>query len=258
MSNEPPPGQPPEDDPFLKKPSEPTPPGGGGGMPPGGTPPGGGTPPPGSGAPPPGGGPYGNPPPGGPYGTPPPGSPYGSTPPPYDAYGGGNQYGAPDPLSGMPPLADFGRRLLARIIDALIVAIPLGLLEWATSGRYMYESKSGDSTSDVVSKAYTGSGLAWTLIGIVVYLGYDTLMLKRDGQTVGKKLLNLRVAMLNDGSVPTTSAALARTAVLWVPALLCCPCLWQVILIITILTDKPYKQGLHDKAGKTVVVSTAH
>lgn len=255
MSNEPPPGEPPENDPFLKKPQEPTPPFGGEGA--GGTPPGGGTPPPGGGAPPPGGGPYGNPPPGGPYGTPPPGSPYGA-PPPYDAYGGGNQYGGPDPLSGMPPLADLGRRLLARIIDALIVAIPLGLLEWATSGRYMYETKNGDSTSDVVSKAYTGSGLAWTLIGIVVYLGYDTLMLKRDGQTVGKKLLNLRVAMLNDGSVPTTSAALTRTAVLWVPALLCCPCIWQIILIITIVTDKPYKQGLHDKSGKTVVVSTAH
>ncbi|MFD9485539.1 RDD family protein [Streptomyces sp. NPDC059991] len=254
MSNEPPPGrpaedEPPENDPFLKRPSgspgwsQDPPPGGG--------------PPPGSGAPPPGGGPYGSPPPGSPYGTPPPGSPYGSTPPPYDPYGGGNQYGGPDPLSGMPPLADFGRRLLARIIDALLIAIPLGVLEWATSDRWVYQTRSGEDTSDVIGRAYSGSGLAWNLIGIVAYLAYDTIMLKRDGQTVGKKLLNLRVAMLNDGSVPTTSAALARTAVLWLPALLCCPCLWQIILIITILTDKPYKQGLHDKAGKTVVVSTA-
>ncbi|MEU1075004.1 MULTISPECIES: RDD family protein [unclassified Streptomyces] len=254
MSNEPPPGQPPEDDPFLKKPSEPSQP------PPGwsqGPPPGGASPPPGGGTPPPGGGPYGSPPPGSPYDQPP-GSPYGGTPPPYDPYGGGNQYGGPDPLSGMPPLADFGRRLLARVIDALLIAIPLALLEWASSDRWVYETRTGEDTSDVISRAYSGSGLAWNLIGIVAYLAYDTLMLKRDGQTVGKKLLNLRVAMLNDGSVPTTSAALARTAVLWLPALLCCPCLWQIILIITILTDKPYRQGLHDKAGKTVVVSTAH
>lgn len=39
--------------------------------------------------------------------------------------------------------------------------------------------------------------------------------------------------------------------------LLCCPCLWWLINIVLMFTDKPYRQGLHDKAAKTVVVSTA-
>ncbi|GGU25483.1 RDD family protein [Streptomyces violascens] len=259
-TDQPPPGQPPEDDPFLKKPSEPPQSGspyGGSGPPPGDSPYG-------TGPPPGGAGPYGAPPPpagsgaGGPYGGPPPpggGSPYGSAPPPpSDPYGGG--YGGVDPLAGMPPLADYGKRFLARFIDFLIIAIPLGLIEWGTSNRFVISTDNSDSGTDVVSKAYSGSGLLWLLISLVAYIGYDTLMVSKSGQTLGKKLLGLRVAMLNDGSVPTTNAALARAAVLWAPFVICCYCLWDIILIITIVADKPYRQGWHDKAGKTVVVST--
>ncbi|KOU36626.1 RDD family protein [Streptomyces sp. WM6378] len=235
-TDQPPPGQPPEDDPFRKKPSEP----------------------------PQSGSPYGTPPPpvggggGGPYGGPPPpggGSPYGSAPPPpSDPYGGG--YGGVDPLAGMPPLADYGKRFLARFIDFLIIAVPLGLIEWGASNRFVISTSNSDSGTDVVSKAYSGSGLLWLLISLVAYIGYDTLMVSKSGQTLGKKWLGLRVAMLNDGSVPTTNAALARAAVLWAPFVICCYCLWDIILIITIVADKPYRQGWHDKAGKTVVVST--
>ncbi|WP_328970243.1 RDD family protein [Streptomyces sp. NBC_00239] len=229
-TDQPPPGQPPEDDPFLKKPQEPPPT----------------TPPPGSGSP------YGSP--GGTGGgyPPPPPPPSGS-----DPYGGGMGYNPPDPLAGMPPLADFGKRLLARIIDVLIIAIPLGLLQWATSrNRWTIETDEGEDATEVFTKAYSGSGLLWTLIGIVAFVGYDWFMTKKSGQTVGKRLLGLRVAMLNDGSVPTSNASLSRAAVLWLPALLCCPCVWELVLIVTIFADKPYRQGLHDKVGKTVVVTT--
>lgn len=156
----------------------------------------------------------------------------------------------------MPPLADYGKRFLARFIDFLIIAIPLGLIEWGTSNRFVISTSNSDSGTDVVSKAYSGSGLLWLLISLVAYIGYDTLMVSKSGQTLGKKWLGLRVAMLNDGSVPTTNAALARAAVLWAPFVICCYCLWDIILIITIVADKPYRQGWHDKAGKTVVVST--
>ncbi|MFF4187753.1 RDD family protein [Streptomyces sp. NPDC001691] len=263
-TDQPPPGQPPEDDPFRKKPSEPPPSGSpyGGAQPPPGPPPG--DSPYGSGPPPGGAGPYGAPPPpagggGGPYGGPPPpggGSPYGSAPPPpSDPYGG--QYGGVDPLAGMPPLADFGKRFLARFIDFLIIAVPLGLIEWATSNRVVIATDNGDSGTEVISKAYSGSGLLWLLISLAAYIGYDTLMVSKSGRTLGKKWLGLRVAMLNDGSVPTTNAALARAAVLWAPFVICCYCLWDIVLIITIVADKPYRQGWHDKAGKTVVVSAA-
>ncbi|MFD7612197.1 RDD family protein [Streptomyces sp. NPDC059828] len=236
-TDQPPPGQQPDDDPFRKKDQGPTPP-------PGGPPPGG-TPPPG------GGGPYGAPPPGSPYGgaggTPPP-------PPPYDtgAYGG-DPYGQPDPLHGMPPLADSARRIVARLIDWLIVVIPLAFIAIPFG---TYDTSRVDDFGDWVNQYNSGSSWIYQIITILAFVLYDALMVKQSGQTLGKKLMKMRVAMLNDGSTPDFGSSLVRSAVLWLPALLCCPCVWLLILLIMILVDKPYKQGLHDKAAKTVVVST--
>ncbi|SCF97159.1 RDD family protein [Streptomyces sp. Ncost-T10-10d] len=232
MSNDQPTsGQPPEDDPFLKKPQEPQ-----------------------------------GPEPQGPQGPqgPPSGSPYDSAPPPppppYDSgpYGGGGPYGGVDPLAGMPPLGEPGKRILARLIDFLIISIPLYLisLPWGGAVEMRDNTSSNSNFSDVFSQTYSAHQLLWSLIGLVVYVGYDTYFTHKDGRTIGKRLLKLRVAMLNDGRVPDTSASFLRAVVLWLPALLCCPCLWWLINIVLMFTDKPYRQGLHDKAAKTVVVQT--
>ncbi|MFJ8646980.1 RDD family protein [Streptomyces sp. NPDC093546] len=235
MSNEPPPpGQPPEDDPFRKRPPEEPPP-----------------PPPGGGGP--SGGPYGG---GSPYGGG--GGPYGGGGGPYGGGGGGPYgYGGTDPLAGMPPLADSGKRVLARLIDWFIIVVPLALIGLPFD---IYDRVAEESDfADVWQTTNDGGQWVFQLITIVAYIAYDTLMTtKWHGQTVGKRLMGLRVAMLNDGSVPNTSAALTRAIVLWLPALVCCACLWPLLLLILILVDKPYKQGLHDKAARTVVVSTTH
>ncbi|MFI6727215.1 RDD family protein [Streptomyces atratus] len=238
MSNDQPTsGQPPEDDPFLKKPQEPQEPQG----------------------------PQGPQEPQEPQG-PSSGSPYDSAPPPpppppppYDSgpYGGGGPYGGVDPLAGMPPLGEPGKRILARLIDLLIISIPLYLISLPWGGALEMNNNNGNSNlSDVFSQTYSGHQLVWSLIGLVVYVGYDTYFTHKDGRTIGKRLLKLRVAMLNDGRVPDTSASFLRAVVLWLPALLCCPCLWWLINIVLMFTDKPYRQGLHDKAAKTVVVQT--
>ncbi|MFF3951640.1 RDD family protein [Streptomyces sp. NPDC001890] len=221
MSNDQPTsGQPPEDDPFRKKPHEP---------------------PPSSGSP---------------YDSAPPPPP---PPPPYDPgpYGGG-PYGGPDPLAGMPPLGEPGKRILARLIDFLIISIPLYLisLPWGGVVEVSENNGSDNDFGDVFSQTYSGHQMIWSLIGLVVYVAYDTYFTHKDGRTIGKRLLKLRVAMLNDGRVPDTGAAFLRAVVLWLPALLCCPCLWWLINIVLMFTDKPYRQGLQDKAAKTVVVQT--
>ena len=213
MSTEPPPGsgqQPPEDDPFRKQP------------------------PPGQGS----GSPYDPP-----YGNQPP------QPPPYG--GGGDPYGGgsypSDPLAGMPPLADSGRRTLARIIDMILVGIVVWLLTWAF-GVHEY-----DVNSDSISYA---KSLGQSLTAAVLYMGYDTVMIAKSGQTLGKKWLGLRVANLDNGSTPSVQTNLIRAAVLWIPFAFCCACIWTAISGGWSFFDKPYKQGLHDKAAKTVVVST--
>lgn len=225
MSSEPPPGsgeQPPEDDPFRKRPPSDQGPGSPYDSPPGGRQP-----------PPPGGGPHGSPYGGGPYGT----GPYGA---------GAGGYPA-DPLAGMPPLADSGRRTLARIIDMILVGIVVWLLTWAFGVREY--AVDGD-------RVEVGRSVAQSVIAAVLYVAYDTFMISRSGQTLGKKWLGLRVADLADGATPSTQTSLIRALVLWLPFAFCCACVWTAIAGGWSFFDKPYKQGLHDKAAKTVVVST--
>ncbi|MEU9972381.1 RDD family protein [Streptomyces sp. NPDC051014] len=224
MSTEPPPGsgQPPEDDPFRKKPPSGPPDEGQGPGSPYDTPYGGAQPPPPS------------------YG----GGPYGAGGGPYDSGAGGHPA---DPLAGMPPLADSGRRTLARIIDMILVLIVVWLLTWAFGVRE-YEVN-GD-------KMEVGKSFAQSLVAAVLFVGYDTLMTARSGRTLGKKWLGMRVADLSDGATPSAQTSLVRALVLWLPFAFCCACVWTVICGGWSFFDKPYKQGLHDKAAKTVVVST--
>jgi uncharacterized RDD family membrane protein YckC len=214
MSSEPPPGPgqpPPEDDPFRKQP----PPSGGSGSP---------------------------------YGDQP---PYGSQPPPPYG-GGGDPYGGggypTDPLAGMPPLADSGKRTLARIIDMILVGVVVWLLTWG------FGVTEYDVDTDQVEY---GKSFVQSVVAAVLFMGYDTVMTARTGQTLGKKLLNMRVANLDNGATPSAQASLMRAAVLWIPFAFCCACVWTALCGGWSFFDKPYKQGLHDKAAKTVVVSTS-
>ncbi|MER5497981.1 MULTISPECIES: RDD family protein [unclassified Streptomyces] len=188
--------------------------------------------------------------------SPPSGSPYDSAPPPppYDPgpYGGGGPYGGADPLAGMPPLGEPGKRILARLVDFLIISIPLYLISLPWGGVVEVT----DDDGNVFNQTYSGHQLVWSLIGLVAYVAYDTYFTHKDGRTLGKRLMKLRVAMLDDGRVPDTGTSFLRAVVLWLPALLCCPCLWWLINIVLMFTDKPYRQGLQDKAAKTVVVQT--
>ncbi|MEU0342079.1 RDD family protein [Streptomyces bobili] len=236
MTTEPPPGsggEPPEDDPFRKQPPQQPPYGQGQG---------------------PQGSPYDSPY-DSPYGgagaqQPPPHG--GGQQPPYGGGGGrygGDAYGGSpaDPLSGMPPLADSGRRTLARIIDMIMVAVVVWLLTWG------FGVNEYDVDGDGVE---VGKSFAQSLVAAVLYIAYDTFLTAKSGQTLGKKWLGLRVANLDNGSTPSTQTSLVRALVLWVPFAFCCACLWTAICGGWSFFDKPYKQGLHDKAAKTVVVST--
>ncbi|TXS57702.1 RDD family protein, partial [Streptomyces sp. t39] len=93
-------------------------------------------------------------------------------------------------------------------------------------------TRRGDDWDEITDQVNTGRQWLFTLISLVAYIGYDTLMTKKDGRTVGKRLMKLRVAMLNDGRTPDTSASLMRAVVLWVPALVCCYCVWWLVILI--------------------------
>ncbi|AUA13472.1 RDD family protein [Streptomyces malaysiensis subsp. malaysiensis] len=148
-----------------------------------------------------------------------------------------------EPYRGMPPLAHLGRRLIARIIDALLIGIPVGLVVTAIAGGY--DPIDGSARSTTV-----------TLVYVLVYFLYEGLMLTRDGQTVGKKAMKIRVAMLENGQPPVGQAGWVRAAVYALPEIVpCCGFFFWLVNVLWCTWDRPYRQCLHDKAAKTLVVS---
>ncbi|WP_129842344.1 RDD family protein [Streptomyces sp. RFCAC02] len=171
--------------------------------------------------------------------APPPGDPFAA-----NSYGGAQ--GAVDPLAGMPPLPSRLRRLVARVIDAIVVGVPVSLILWPLRGDAYWDESAG------------GSG-SWTqqAILLLVYFIYEGLMLSARGQTLGKMAVRIRVAMLDDGAVPRGNAAWNRAAVYSLPQLV--PCIGFLFWLFNVLFctwDQPYRQCLHDKSARTVVVTT--
>ncbi|WP_114028690.1 RDD family protein [Sphaerisporangium album] len=169
-----------------------------------------------------------------PYGGPPPGeSPYGGHTPPYG-------YGADDPPYGRraAPLGGRVRRLVAGVIDLVIV----GVLTSPFSVTALERGPGGDLTA-----VHTGNGF---LLGLVWFLYYWLLTAFWRGQTVGKKLMRLRVVQDPTQEPVTAGQAAVREALYGIFSVVCCLGLLDVLWI---LFDGK-KQALHDKAASTIVV----
>jgi len=122
-----------------------------------------------------------------------------------------NPYEAPsadlvdDPTGGDDGhLADRGARLLASIIDTfLLLAINLPLM-WFSG--YL-ETTMRSATTGVEQPIATT--LTWAAIGFAIFVVVQGVPLAQSGQTIGKKLLRIRIAHL-DGSKPTLATLLAK------------------------------------------------
>src|SRR5215211_6009736 len=94
-----------------------------------------------------------------------------------------------------------GRRVLAIIVDGLLVGIPtsfISMLLFGTSSVY------GSSTTDA-------SQIGLVSLSLVVFFLYYTLLEGYLGQTVGKMLLGIKVIREDTGEVPGVGAAAIRT-----------------------------------------------
>ncbi|MEU0933112.1 RDD family protein [Embleya sp. NPDC005971] len=154
--------------------------------------------------------------------------------------------------------ANPGRRLLARIADALVplaagVAVGIPLVPDAVDhirdkiDRARYE---GRDTTVWLIDGTTGTALAAVLGTVLVAaLLYEALPTWKWGRSLGKTLFGLRVADLDSHDTPSLWQSVRRWAVLYVPGVLVIGlfgALWG-------LFDRPWRQGLHDKAARTFV-----
>ncbi|MEU6078051.1 RDD family protein [Micromonospora sp. NPDC047074] len=198
---------------------------------------------------------------------PPPGwtPPPGSVPPPGWA-------GPPRPTVAPngQPLASFGDRLLAALIDgalsalvAMLLFLPPFLILWwdmmteltrtNPDGTLAETDPSSFLTDFMLPILLLELGLMVVMIGL--YWLYHVEYMKRTGQTFGKRVMKLRIVPLDPAATLDRRMAGKRYAVQYVAAMLLpglsyLDGLWQ-------LWDKPWQQCLHDKFAGTVVVKVS-
>lgn len=139
--------------------------------------------------------------------------------------------------------ASWGLRATVRIIDFVIVLLPANLLVslvgTEVDGRF---------------EAPTWALLVFPL----TYMAYETVLVSRTGQTLGKFLCRIKVVEWESGDLPTPAEAFSRAIVpgvflflyLLFPPLLLVP----VLIYLTSIGDTLYR-GVHDKAGHTIVLA---
>jgi uncharacterized RDD family membrane protein YckC len=144
-------------------------------------------------------------------------------------------------------LASRWQRLAGALIDGVIVvaidlAISLPFLSW----HRLTQPANGALVSPDQYKL--------NVIAMIIGFVYYWLMTYRwRGQTVGKRLVGMRVVRAEDGGPISNGQALVR-ALVFVVAGSICGC-FGVLNVLWILWDRR-RQCLHDKAARTVVVKT--
>ena len=247
--------------------------------------------PPGSyppGAYPPGSYPPGEYPPGSyPPGAYPPGTPLGAPSGPHQPHP--NQQGAVTPPPGWPPglpfpygpygpilrprphgfdLAPLGSRLVARIVDILAVLVLNAVLNGYLVYKYVQEtgpywrafvhaSQNGGSIPTMTSRGAT-LGYVIVAFALVIWGVYEVPTTGRFGQTLGKRLLGIRVIGLEGKTELGGARSFRRWLPLGLPTLLWMCGLGFIIQLIDCLAptiNRPFKLALHDIYAATVVVA---
>jgi uncharacterized RDD family membrane protein YckC len=158
------------------------------------------------------------------------------------------------------PLAGFGDRLVARLLDGLILgvaslvlAIPLIVIIVARASSIRVDDQgNADGLGGSFVLMIFALEAAWLLLILAATYVYEVEMMYRSGQTIGKRVMKIRIIPLQAGAPMTRGAAAKRwlvgqLAASFVPLFSWIDGLWQ-------LWDKPFQQCLHDKAAGTVVV----
>lgn len=162
---------------------------------------------------------------------------------------------------GGQPLAEFDKRLVAYLLDGLIlggvsllIVVPLAICG------FLFLLPPITTVNGEVVDGAVGFRVVATTLGLwagmlvlslaISYAYYVELVLRTGGQTVGKRIMKIRIVPLDPAETLTRRHLGLRflvQAAMGSVALTLLDGLWQ-------LWDKPYQQCLHDKAARTVVV----
>jgi uncharacterized RDD family membrane protein YckC len=171
-------------------------------------------------------------------------------------------------------LATPGARLLARLVDIAVLVV-LNLIvngwfiwqyameaaptveAWQEYLRAVLAQESPDPPPQGTPRA-SSLQVVIVLIAAALWLAYEIPAVANNGQTLGKRLLGIRVVRVEAPGPVGFARSLRRWNTLGLPTLLwpCCGIgfVLQFVDVVYLLADRPLWQALHDKSARTVVV----
>lgn len=160
-------------------------------------------------------------------------------------------YAPPPVYATQATYAGFWIRLVARLIDGLIIGIPFAILFGifaVIGGVFANNASSSDQNAQGASAAiFGGTFILLYLIALVVQVGYWIYFWGTSGSTLGMRLLRLRVVDANTGGPIGYSRALVRFLMTIVNS-------WACYIGWIWVAFDPRKQGWHDKVANSVVL----
>jgi uncharacterized RDD family membrane protein YckC len=158
-------------------------------------------------------------------------------------------YGAP--YGGGYAYASMGKRLGARLLDGLIVGIPLSILYLVLVLPAITSAANGDSAA---AGSVGGGVIFFYLITFLLSIGYEVGMIGARGATLGKQILGIKVVREADGQIPGYGPAALRWVIPFVAGFACG--IGQLVVYLSPFWDNTRRnQGWHDKVAKTLVVN---
>lgn len=183
---------------------------------------------------------------------PPPSSPPPPPPPPGGMY-------TPPPPGGVPggrPLASAGMRILARLLDAII----LGVVGGSIGAAIVLSDGESAGFGGLGGDLDAGKRFAIGLVSLVIGFVYEAVVTKMAGGTPMKLVFGLRVVRATDGQPVQWQESIIRWGFLGVIGLI--PVLGgiaafiiSIVSLVFLFTDK-LRQTVTDKVAKTIVITT--
>jgi len=171
------------------------------------------------------------------------------------------------------PIADLGRRFVARLVDiGILLVINAVVNGWFVYKLYeefwpwyklAFQRVQAHQPYDDIPQPQNTQTLAFTItfIAAALWFAYEVPALANRGQTVGKRLLGIKVLRLEEDGPLGFGRAFRR----WNPmgfATLLWTCgvgfVLQFVDCLFVAVDRPLHQALHDKSAATVVVDVTH
>ena len=156
-------------------------------------------------------------------------------------------------INTTPDYADFGKRLVAYLIDALILSVPIGILYGLVIFTLVGSvSASADSGTGQLGAAEAGAAigsvvLLYILVPIIM-IGYFSYFESSEKQaSMGKQVMGLKVVGMNGERISFMNAV-GRNASRLISSAIC-----AIGYIMAAFTEK--KQALHDMIASTLVVN---